>query len=163
MGWFTRKRRQEREALVASLSSDVREMQDLLHRRPLVPPTDPPRYAEAEEIDRIADRLEDRMADLDHHLQRLDQRITAISTELANQLAELSADLDARRRADEARALGEPVEPIDVTDISERVLDSLSGSLDELRAAQVHLANEQTRYQIALREDLARLAGRIKG
>jgi hypothetical protein len=34
--------------------------------------------------------------------------------------------------------------------------------VDHLRDAQTKLANEQVRYQIALREDLAELARRLK-
>jgi hypothetical protein len=34
--------------------------------------------------------------------------------------------------------------------------------IDELRDGQVRLANEQARYQIAFREDLARLAEQLR-
>ena len=69
--------------------------------------------------------------------------MTAVSTELANQLTELGHDIDALG----ARAAGDgPTRPC----------------VGELRDGQVRLANEQARYQIAFREDLARLADELK-
>ena len=66
-----------------------------------------------------------------------------MSTELANQLTELGHDIDALN----ARPPGDGEMPAAVT---------------ELRDGQVRLANEQARYQIAFREDLARLASDLK-
>ena len=75
-------------------------------------------------------------------LTALDARITSVSTELANQLRELGGDID---------ALGaRPPAAVD------------EGSLEEVRDTQVRLANEQARYQIAFREDLADLAERLR-
>ena len=75
-------------------------------------------------------------------LDALDARITSVSTELANQLSELGHDIDAlQRRAGDGVA---------------------DEALEEVRDAQVRLANEQARYQIAFREDLARLAEQLK-
>lgn len=71
---------------------------------------------------------------LDDRLSSLDDRVTSVSTELANQLTELGQDID---------ALGTNAGP---------------EALDAVRDGQVKLANEQARYQIAFREDLARLA-----
>jgi hypothetical protein len=86
---------------------------------------------------------------VDHHdasakvlqdkLAALDDRVTAVSTELANQLSELGHDID---------ALG--ARPADAE------------ALAAVRDGQVKLANEQVRYQIAFREDLARLAHEVK-
>jgi chromosome segregation ATPase len=75
-------------------------------------------------------------------LTALDRRVTAVSTELANQLSELSGDI-------------------------EKLADSPSGATDpvavrELAVGQERLANEQARYQIAFREDLARLAEELR-
>lgn len=75
-------------------------------------------------------------------LDTLDARLTAVSTELANQLGELSRDIDALNNR--------PAGPIDTE------------SLDELRDTQLRLANEQARYQIAFRADLARLAEHLQ-
>lgn len=76
-------------------------------------------------------------------LELLDTRITSVSTELANQVSELGTEIDTLSK----RAPDEPV--------SEELLD-------DLRDSQERLANEQARYQIAFRADLARLADQIK-
>ena len=81
-----------------------------------------------------------RLQRLADRIDQIDERITSISTELANQLTELSGEV-------EALAKEEP--PAD---------DVVS----EIRDAQVRLANEQARYQIAFREDLAELAERLR-
>ena len=75
-------------------------------------------------------------------LTALDARITSVSTELANQLRELGGDIDALAER--------PVAAVD------------EGSLEEVRDTQVRLANEQARYQIAFRADLARLAEHLQ-
>jgi hypothetical protein len=84
-----------------------------------------------------------RLDALGARLDELDGRITSVSTELANQLSELGNELD---------ALGNkpPSEPLD------------EATVDGLRDAQTRLANEQARYQIAFREDLARLAEQLR-
>ena len=84
-----------------------------------------------------------RLDELAGQLAALDARVTSVSTELANQLTELGHDIDAL----DARPSG------DGTD---------EAVLGELRDGQVRLANEQARYQMAFREDLARLAGELK-
>lgn len=73
----------------------------------------------------------------------LDARITSVSRELANQLSELGNDIDSLHN----RPPGAPVD--------EQVLE-------ELRDTQQRLANEQARYQIAFRADLARVAELIR-
>lgn len=76
-------------------------------------------------------------------LAELDQRVTAVSTELANQVTELGRDIDAVGARPAGDGPGEAV-------------------LGELRDGQVRLATEQARYQIAFREDLARLAEQLR-
>lgn len=77
-------------------------------------------------------------------LATLDERITSVSTELANQLSELGNDIEAlNSRSPEGAAPDQ-----------ERI--------DQLRSGQERLANEQARYQIAFREDLARLAEQLR-
>ena len=66
-----------------------------------------------------------------------------MSTELANQLAELGNDIDA----------------LDAAPAADGATAEVVG---ELRDGQVRLANEQARYQIAFREDLARLAEQLR-
>jgi hypothetical protein len=65
-----------------------------------------------------------------------------VSTELANQLRELGGDIDA--------LAARPPAAVD------------EGSLEEVRDTQERLANEQARYQIAFRADLARLAEHLQ-
>jgi hypothetical protein len=76
-------------------------------------------------------------------LAALDDRVTSVSTELANQLTELGHDID---------ALADRPAPDGVD----------ADVLTAVRDGQVKLANEQVRYQIAFREDLARLAHELK-
>lgn len=76
------------------------------------------------------------------HMALLDQRLTNVSTELANQLSELGRDID---------GLGQRLPEVAEGSVSEEVVDALRGG-------QVKLANEQARYEIAFRQDLASLA-----
>lgn len=86
------------------------------------------------------DSLHARIDEMAQRLDEVDRRITSISTELANQISELSGDLE---------SLGANEPP--------------TGEIvDELRDAQSRLANEQARYQIAFRQDLADLADRLR-
>ncbi len=84
----------------------------------------------------------ERLDELASKLAELDARVTSVSTELANQIAELGNDLDALDNSPPGAAPDGAV-------------------VDELRDGQVRLANEQARYQIAFREDLARLAEQL--
>ena len=133
---------------------------------PSPPPSPPPPAAsprpDDERIDRIdaeIERLSSRLADgaapavdparvddlsaqierIGERIEALDSRITAISTELANQITELSADVDGVDGSAPAES-----------------------AVAELRDAQVRLAGEQARYQIAFRQDLAELADRLR-
>jgi DNA repair exonuclease SbcCD ATPase subunit len=80
------------------------------------------------------------------HMALLDQRVTNVSTELANQLSELGKDID---------GLGQRLPEIVDGVVSEEVIDALRGG-------QVKLANEQARYEIAFRQDLAALAEQLR-
>jgi len=67
----------------------------------------------------------------------VDDRVTQMTTAITNQLHELDADIEKlAAMADAASA----------------------ETVNELRANQVRIANEQARYAIALRQDLAELA-----
>ena len=88
------------------------------------------------------DDLRTRVDAVAAQLTALDARITSVSTELANQLRELGGDIDALAER--------PAAAVD------------DGSLEEVRDTQVRLANEQARYQIAFRADLARLAEHLQ-
>jgi hypothetical protein len=85
--------------------------------------------------------------DLKLQVAALDARVTSVSVELANQLTELGQELDALGGLD---GIGKS----NGHDVAEEVVG-------ELRQGQVKLANEQARYQIAFREDLARLAEHV--
>jgi len=76
----------------------------------------------------------------------LDQRLTSISTELANQISELGRDID---------GLGQRIPEIVDGVVSDEVVEALRGG-------QVKLANEQARYEIAFRQDLATLAEQLR-
>jgi hypothetical protein len=101
---------------------------------PIVVPADDPGWDPADLIERL-DALAEQVG-------ALELRVSAVATELANQVSELGTEIDALAR----RPAGEPID--------DEVLDGL-------RDAQSRLANEQARYQIAFRADLARLAERI--
>jgi hypothetical protein len=97
-------------------------------------------------------------ADLTERVEAVDVRVTHVSSELANQVSELGTEVDdLARRADAAQAAEDAREP--VAAIDQAVLEEL---LTPIRDAQGRLANEQARYQIAFREDLAQLADRLR-
>ncbi len=74
---------------------------------------------------------------LTDRLGGVDERVTQMTTAITNQLHELDADIEKlAAMADAASA----------------------ETVNELRANQVRIANEQARYAIALRQDLAELA-----
>jgi len=81
----------------------------------------------------------------------LHERISNVTTELANQLGELSTDLDtlANSKAREADSV-----------VAEQPLST--EVIEQVKSAQVRLANEQARYEIAFRQDLASLAEQVK-
>jgi hypothetical protein len=89
------------------------------------------------------DQHHDTARALRDQLSTLDERVTSVSVELANQLDELGSDIDALA----SRPPSEPADP---------------ALLSAVQDGQVRLANEQARYQIAFREDLARLAQELK-
>ena len=91
-----------------------------------------------ERIDEL-DTVRDQVQSVATRLDQLDARITSISNELANQITELSSDLEALNGHEPAPDL-----------------------VDRLRDTQLKLANEQARYQIVFRQDLAHLADFLK-
>lgn len=79
----------------------------------------------------------------------LDQRVSNIGTELANQISELGNDIDAL--AGRSGSDGGDSGPA----VSDEVIEAL-------RTGQARLANEQARYEIAFRQDLATLAEQVR-
>jgi hypothetical protein len=114
-------------------------------RRPV--PVDPAEVARLQgEIASLREAIEqhhDAARALHDQLSTLDDRVTSVSTELANQLNELGSDIDALA----ARPPADGPDP---------------EVLAAVKDGQVRLASEQARYQIAFREDLARLAQELK-
>jgi tetrahydromethanopterin S-methyltransferase subunit G len=100
---------------------------------PVVPTAPTVDVADIEELGAKMQRISER-------IDEIDGRITSISTELANQITEISGEID---------GLGGTELPTDEV-------------IDELRDAQLRLAGEQARYQIAFRQDLAELADRLR-
>ena len=79
---------------------------------------------------------------LDQKIAALDSRVTRMTTELSNQLHELGNDLATLSENDDDSAV--------------------ETTLTELRANQTRIANEQARYEIAFRQDLAEIAEMIR-
>jgi hypothetical protein len=130
-----------------ALGSKVQSLTARLDTPITPPPPPPPPPVESEPVESKPavtaadlDMMRARLQRLADRLDQIDERITSISTELANQLTELSGDVE---------ALAGDHPPTD--DV-----------VTEIRDAQVRLANEQARYQIAFREDLADLAERLR-
>jgi hypothetical protein len=127
----------DKDELGSRVHSLTAKLETPLTTTPPPPPPEPPKPAVS---DADLDILRARLQRLSDRLDAVDARITSISTELANQITELSGDVE---------SIAKEHPPTD--DI-----------VMEMRDAQVKLASEQARYQIAFREDLADLAERLK-
>lgn len=88
--------------------------------------------------------------DLVARLGSLDARITQVGSEVTHQLGELSGDIDALGRRTET--FGEEI----------KGLSELPTLVDGVRTDQARLANEQARYEIAFRQDLAEIVDQIQ-
>ena len=74
---------------------------------------------------------------LDQKISIIDQRVTTMTTELSNQIHELGSEIETMTKSSQ---------------------DSVSReALEQLRVSQIRIANEQARYEIAFRQDLAEL------
>ncbi len=79
---------------------------------------------------------------LDQKISIIDQRVTTMTTELSNQIHELGSDIETMTKSSQ---------------------DSVSReALEQLRVSQIRIANEQARYEIAFRQDLAELVEQIR-
>ena len=79
---------------------------------------------------------------LDQKISIIDQRVTTMTTELSNQIHELGSEIET---------------------ITKSSQDSVSlEALEQLRVSQIRIANEQARYEIAFRQDLAELVEQIR-
>lgn len=79
---------------------------------------------------------------LAERLARLESTVTGLGSELSRQLHELGSEIE---------SLTQKIDD-----------DSAAQLVESVRAAQVRLANEQARYEIAFRQDLAALAESLK-
>lgn len=131
---------------IASLRDRVSQLSD----QPAVAESDGPAPEELQsQIGQLAERMsvnDNEARAVREHMALLDQRLTNVSTELANQIGELGRDID---------GLGQRVPEIVDGVVSDEVVDALRGG-------QVKLANEQARYEIAFRQDLAALAEQLR-
>jgi hypothetical protein len=147
-----RQRLDQVDAEKVELGSKVRSLSDRLERPITAPPPEPPARPappvppepagssiDAAELEAVRAQI----ARLTVRLEALDRRLTTVSTELANQLGELSSDIESLGKRAEANVIDEAL-------------------LAELRDAQTRLANEQARYQIAFRQDLAEIADSLR-
>jgi chromosome segregation ATPase len=83
-------------------------------------------------------------------LGSLDSRIAQVGSEVTHQLGELSGDIDALGRR------------TDSLDDGIKSLTGLPALVDGVRTDQARLANEQARYEIAFRQDLAEIVDQIQ-
>lgn len=178
MGLFGRSKATKAE--LAQLRATVAELAGRVPA-PGVPPPPPrgPSLAEVHDVAVVAStevaRHATQLDEIRARLELFDRRVGEIAQAMTNQLAEFSSELDGLASSaslrkppvdgsesgvasadDAAPAMAGEPGPIGagvVTDTS---------AVDELRAAQIRLANEQARSEMALRSELAGLADLIK-
>ena len=124
------------------------------------PPPEPgPPVATQADIDMLNARVQ-RLSD---RIDGIDARITAIATELANQLEELATEVGSLSTVSPENVESGGSGAGDEVAAQAAALASAAEAIAvEIREAQTKLANEQARYQIAFRQDLAELAERLK-
>ena len=79
---------------------------------------------------------------LDQKISIIDQRVTTMTTELSNQIHELGSEIETMTKSSQVSVSRE--------------------ALEQLRVSQIRIANEQARYEIAFRQDLAELVEQIR-
>ena len=79
---------------------------------------------------------------LDQKISIIDQRVTKMTTELSHQIHELGSEIETLTKSSQDNASRE--------------------ALEQLRINQIRIANEQARYEIAFRQDLAELVEQIR-
>jgi hypothetical protein len=134
---------------------------------PTTPPPPPPEPQKPAVTEADVDMLRARLQRLNDRIDQIDARITSIATELANQINELAGEVGTLTVAANQPAWGESDDEDDEDAAAQAAAAAaLAGAAEaiaiEIRDAQVKLANEQARYQIAFRQDLAELAERLK-
>lgn len=96
--------------------------------------------------------------ELNASVNLLDARINGVATELTNQLTELGGEIDA---LESPTPNGHEAPDIDQL-VDDRVNVALGEAMDDITTVQERLANEQARYQIQFRKDLAEVADRAR-
>jgi hypothetical protein len=100
------------------------------------------------------------LAQLAERVSNLDARLNQVGVELTNQLTELSGDIDA---AATSTSTSTPAGTAAIVDEIERLMaERVDPHLVDITDGQLRLANEQARYAIQFREDLAALADRLR-
>ena len=109
-------------------------------------------------------------------IEALQAEIMAMRTEMGEQMHALTAERDAARSIAERLAglesrvsgmgseLSRQLHELgtEIEELSKRAEDAgISDMMDSLKATQVRLANEQARYEITFRHDLASLADQL--
>ena len=79
---------------------------------------------------------------LDQKISAIDGRLTTMATELSHQLHELGTEIETLAKSADETASRE--------------------ALEQLRVNQIRIANEQARYEIAFRQDLAEVIEQVR-
>jgi Skp family chaperone for outer membrane proteins len=79
---------------------------------------------------------------LDQKITIIDARLKTMTTELSHQLHELGTEIESLAKTADESASRE--------------------ALEQLRTSQIRIANEQARYEIAFRQDLAEIIEQIR-
>jgi chromosome segregation ATPase len=154
----------ERAVIDARLSALGKLTASLQDQKPVI---DPIMFESIDSLQQQVDTLQQlngqvtqRLSDSDaavrttsEQLSGIQERLQSVSTELANQLSELGRDID--HLAEQQAALRESAPDAPATTLNDELIESL-------RSGQVRLANEQARYEIAFRADLAELAEQVR-
>jgi chromosome segregation ATPase len=102
--------------------------------------------------------LRKQFGQLAERVSNLDARLNQVGIELTNQLTELSGDIDTA-----ATSKSSPADTAAIVGQIERLMaERLDPHLVDITDGQLRLANEQARYAIQFREDLAELADRLR-
>jgi hypothetical protein len=148
MGLFRRKSTVDQAQLAAVLT-------EIAHLR-----------GQLQQLGELIDASSGDQLDLRVSLVDLQHRVTAVGSELTNQLTELAGDIDAlNARPDPAvqaaAALETAEAALEAAGASRDAAEAALGTADAVKTGQERLANEQARYQIAFRDDLAALADQL--
>ena len=164
-------------AAAGSQTGTVAAAMGLFRRKPSVDPAQLAAVAVEvaalrQQLDVLARRLDTGETDrrqLADVVGALQQRVASVGTELTNQLSELSGEIDTlQARPDPTAAIAAVGElrgdlgglQANVDDLATAVQGVEDGA-DGLRTGQERLANEQARYQIAFRDEIASLADQL--